>query len=157
MRPPDITGDGVEAWEIKLPEVQTTTSSLLGFLVRCTWAHPFWDRWVISVQHLREMEGQRPALKQFPEAEYELLIVTLDPEHEADPDHPERGYRFMEPVDLVFQFHGLTDRDAARLCRLAVETIAAGRMSPDQDFRSAWETLLQGTVECMRNGNHLEH
>lgn len=150
-REPDITGRGVRAWKIT-DERPAARAGLGAWLVNCTWAHPAWSWWTVSVVHLRDLEGVQPAVKKYPAAEFEFLVMALDPEciHSLDPDHPV-GWKYLSPIDVVHQFHGVTDRVATQICEDAVRAIANGEMSPDQDFRRAWRENLDATVRHYRS------
>lgn len=154
---PDLQGHAL-AW--KVADIRSTKDqeACLGtWLVYAPWAHPFWHTWAMSVVHLRDIPGVPPAHKKYPEAEYELLIAALDPNKGPDPDHPENGFAFLHPIDVVEQFHGISDRDATRLLESAVRAIVAGTISPDSDYRSVWRDSVKGTVEHYRSGVHMEN
>lgn len=108
---------------------------------------------MISVIHLRDIEGAKPANKQYPEAEYEFLIVSLNPDHQPDPDNAAATFRHLTPIDVAEQFHGLTDEQAKELCELAVRTIVDGVASPDQDWRAWWKDCIRNTVEHIKTGS----
>lgn len=156
MKEPDVKGPAAEAWQIANPPTQpVATAAVAGWLIHSTHFHPFWRWWSLSVVHLRDVEGVPAAVKDYPEAEYELMILSLDPEADApDPDHPEGGYPFLMPPDLSHQFHGITDAEAQGLALVAVRAICAGRISPDADYRSIWKGTIAGTIDCIREGGH---
>ena len=152
MRDPDIgKNDGSRAWLVKVDG----GTSLTAWLVNRKGAHPLWSWWCVSVVHLRDISGMPPAKKHYPEAEFELMVVAVDPDHSPDPDKAHEGYPLLSPVDVVHQFHGLSDTDAIRLCAEAVEAIVEHRISPDQDFRAAWRTNLEFAIERFRTGKRL--
>ncbi len=91
-----------------------------------------------------------------PEAAHEVAIWALDP-YRPLPDitfrEPTRVC-VMTPADVTVQFHGVSDQDAARICREAVLAIVDGRMSPDCDFAAAWVAAIAATVAHYRDGRH---
>jgi hypothetical protein len=114
-----------------------------------------WDTWLIQACHLRDVEGMPPAKLHYPEAEYEITILALDPRQGPfDPDQLPTQLPFLEPVDLVKQFHGCSDEQVRRMLGLMVREICAGRMSPDSDYRRAWERTIDSTVEHYKAGLH---
>ncbi len=162
-RKPTLEGPAAKGWQLdrskyahKDPaqECQLTT-----WIVQRPGAHPFWEHWVVSVIHLRDIPGVGAAHKTYPAAGYELTIATLNPEKfEGDIDDAEvNGFGLLQPFDVTFQFDGIGDADAVILGRLVVEHIARGGLSPDQDFRSAWEVTLANTVKCIKSGKHVIH
>lgn len=158
-RPPDIEGPRARAWlvpnRIAKPD---HAASLACYLVNAPHAHPAWQWWRVCVIHLRDIPGVKPAHKRYPAAEYEFMIYAIDPttRPEPDPDNPEEGWPYLVPIDVIEQFHGVSDRDAVRVCHLAVTAIANGFLSPDQDYRTAWRGCLAATVADFASGTHLE-
>lgn len=153
MRDPDLTGKAGRAWKAPLDSDQPH-GTLAGWLINVPKAHPFWSWWAINMIHLRDIEGVPPAKKHYPEAQYEFLIYAINPELCPEPDPDKPPYPHLVPVDVCEQFHGVLDVDAVRICELAVLSIVDGRLSPDQDFRSAWHNTIQTTAEHYRQGKH---
>lgn len=158
MRDPDAQGPYGRAWLLQdtsgKPDYQANCGS---WLVNCPSAHPFWHWWLVGLVSLRDIPGVKPAHKKYPEAEYEFMIYSIDPERcpNPEPDDPS-GYPHLTPFDVLEQFHGVTDHDASRICMSAVHAIVNGVMSPDQDYRSAWKATLAATVQHFREGAHVE-
>lgn len=177
MREPDLTGPATRAWRIRESKAMTEHhvrefgydhGGIDTWVVNGPY-HPFWAWWHVSVVHLRPIPGAPPAQKQYPEAEYEFAIFSLDPDPAAS-GHPERSYPpdidaleagdperglpgYLTPADAVIQFHGCTDEQAREVCELAVRAIVNGQ-SPDSDFRSWWERAIPNTVEHLATGGH---
>lgn len=126
------------------------------WLVNMPGAHAFWAYWTLSIVSLRDFPGVPPANKRYPEAEYEFMIMAINPEAcpNPDPDLVADGYPWLEPLDVVEQFHGISEMDCRRLAEGAVKTILSGKISPDQDYRSAWKALIAGTVQHLVEGRH---
>lgn len=159
MHEPDIQGPFGRAWSLShKSDVPDHTACLGNWLVNVPGAHPFWEYWLIVVIHLRDIPGVKPAYKKYPEAEFEFSIHSIDPERCPSPD-PDGGVGFpiLSPVDVVEQFHGISDRDARRVAEAGVTAIVNGQVSPDQDFRSLWGMLITGTVEHFKQGAHREN
>jgi hypothetical protein len=170
LRKPDRSGIA-RAWKIEQsPELRATHEREFGFpdAGLSTWIvngpyHPLWSWWHVGVIHLRDMPSAPPAQKQYPEAEYEFAIYSLNPDGRnggtPDIDKLEAGDAeggmpgFLSPPDVQFHFHGVTDEQAAKICDLAVEQIVAGR-SCDSDFRGHWKSMLARTVEHYVLGVH---
>lgn len=105
--------------------------------------HPIWDRWGLSVVHLRNIPGVKPPVLQFPGATHELVIVSLDPEADPiDPDQVEPGLPWMQPVEVTQQFTVPKDTHALMLLEGVVESIVEGYSSPDRDYRRLWEEAI---------------
>lgn len=164
MRKPDKTGVA-DAWLIEMSnEAQQAHSKEWGYphtgikhwFIRGPY-HPFWHWWMISVIDLRDHPNTPPANKQYPEAEYEFSIYSLKDEvniEAADKgDLANRGYTLLSPPDVIFQFHGVTDKQASDICDLAVDLIVRGQ-SCDSDFRQQWKSMLANTVTHYTLGIH---
>jgi len=140
LREPDIAGSHGKAWKLKVKPPQDKTT-LNAYVLSCYGAHAFWNWWVVSIIHLHDVEGMPAAVKNYPEATHEFLILTINPEScPPDPDNLEVAY--LMPPDAALQFDGLTDEQAAKFVDEAVCAIVDGRISPDQDYRSAWEQAI---------------
>jgi hypothetical protein len=170
VRAPDLTGvarvwrlarnDAMQAAHVK--SFGYASSSLADWVANGPY-HPFWSWWYIGLVHLRDVPGAPPANKQYPEAQYELMFLSLNPDGrnggKVDVDKIEAGDiegglpGFLTPPDLVYQFHGVTDEQAIKIVERAVEHIAAGQ-SCDSDFRSWWRSSLDTTVQHYREGRH---
>lgn len=117
------------------------------WLVHCPGAHACWSHWLVSVVSLADCEGLPPANKHYPAAAFEIMFAALDPHEPVDPDGT--GWPIMTPLDLAHQFHGVTEVDAARVLELCVDTIMRGSLSPDFDWRRAWEAKITSAVHSI--------
>lgn len=156
LRDPDSEGSCGRAWKLQpaapLPQQIATLST---WLVNRPGAHPFWEWWTVTVVHLREVDGLPEAARVYPEAEYEFQIRTLDPEVSPTP-HPDmvdEGYDYIDPPDVIEQFHGINDRQAQALCSMAIQEILDGHLSPDENFRAEWDKLIREKVSSLRAVN----
>lgn len=128
---------------------------IAAWLVDRPGAHPWWHHYLVSVVHLRDVPGVPPAKKSYPEAAYEFQIVSIDPERCPSPQPDANGYPMLLPPDVIYQFHGVTEEDAVRICELAITAISKGLLSPDSDFASAWKESLSKTVKHFVEGRHV--
>lgn len=174
MREPDLSSDTVKAWLIPI-----TKESVEGHTKEwgappahiATWIvtgpfHMFWQWWMVAVIHLRDIPGAPPPHKQYLEAEYEFMILSMNPDPGDRPNVPDidaldRGENpnlclpgFLSPPDAVVHFHGVDDEQAAEVARLSVAAIVNGYASPDSDFRSWWKTAIPNTVKHLRGEEH---
>ena len=164
MRDPDKQQGPTRAWLIAKSAVTRPDqeATIAGWLVNGPF-HPLWQWWMLSIVHLRDLPGVPPAQKRYPEAEYEFMIVSLNPEKGVpdidelertgtwgDPEKPP----FLTPIDVTEQFHGITDAQAHEIAEKAVNAILDGWISPDQDFRSSWSRVIASTIDHYRRGVH---
>lgn len=153
MRAPDLHNRW-SAWRLPVKPTTKPHASLGLWVVHCPGVHVAWSYWAVSLVHLRPLEGAPPAALSYPDAEYEITSIALDPAHEPDVDG-NAGLRFLMPVDVSEQFHGCTDAQAVQLLDLFIRTIVDGRLAPDSDFRSQWKRSLWATLEHITTG-HVE-
>lgn len=162
MRPADkqhaVSRHTWSAWRVKLrPDTLAQTATLLQWLVHCPGAHAAWSYWLISLLHLRAIEGVPPAVKDFEQAEHELNILALDPRSTPDPDDKATWHHLL-PIDVVVQFHGLTDEQAVQSIDAIVERLVVrGMLSPDSDCRRQWQRQIQLCVEHQTTGHPKAH
>lgn len=134
---PKYKGDGTLIWA---PEVIEGDPFALGmWIIHAPWAHSMWGYFAASLIHLRDVEGHPPANMQFPEATHELVIMALDPSH-YPPDEDELHY--LTPPNIAQQFTADNDAAALETIELLMQKVAEKRISPDEDFRSAWRHVL---------------
>lgn len=143
-RVPDQTGQAGQAWLLRPTSAK---ACIEGWLVHRPKAHPLWSWWVASVIHLRDVPGIRSATKNYAQAQYEFQILAIHPGTTPDPDLCDAGYRFLDPPDVIEQFHGVTDEQTQFVCRESVRWIVEGQLSPDVDSRRGWSSRLQALVE----------
>lgn len=172
MRDPDFEGVA-RVWRIRhQAEMETAhadswgyvSSSLADYIINGPY-HPLWSWWYLGLIHLRPIEGAPPAIKQYPEAEYELMCMSLNPDGEPgrpkvpNLDKIEAGDMkgglpgFLTPADFAVQFHGVTDEQAREVAEHAARAIARG-VSCDSDFRSWWKRAIPNTVEHVLGEPH---
>lgn len=157
---PTIQGSAGKAWNLerapKPDDPPDWQGALAQWLIYQPGVNAFWSYWRMDLIHLRPIEGVRPAHKHYPEAEYEMIFVALDPDSTPNPAYPDTCARFLDPPDLVYQFHGLNDVQAKHLLELAVRYCCDGGASPDSDWRSRWrDQILPNTIEHIKNpGSH---
>jgi hypothetical protein len=154
-RKPDHSGVA-SAWKMEFGDYARPeqAATLNGYVINGPY-HPFWKWWMVAVIHLREIDGVPSANKQYPEAEYEFMILSIDPErNQPDPDKPfPQDVGYLQPPDCVVQFHGVTDEQAAEICQMSARAISMGQ-SCDSDFRSWWESAIKNSVKHVRGEPH---
>lgn len=171
-REPDFSGVA-QAWRVQQNEQVeeahfgswgAASGTLAAFLIHGPY-HPMWAWWYVGLVHLREIEGAPPANRQYPEAEYEIMCLSIDPG--GQPGRPSVPHLklieegdikaglpgFLQPPDWVVQFHGVTDKQAVEVATHAARAISAGQ-SCDSDFRSWWERAIPTTVKHVRGEPH---
>lgn len=158
---PTYKGIGGKAWRFVDPPANgdprldlTIGSSWLVFAPQ---AHMLWSWHAIMGVALRDVEGFAPAKKSYPEAEFEIMVYALDPERPA-PD-PRTwplpgGIAFLQPHDVVVQFDGVTDAQAAEIVDLCARSCTTGLLVPDSDYRQSWKDSITTTAQHYAAGLH---
>lgn len=116
--------------------------------------HAFWRHWGLSVANLQDMPNVPPANKHYPQAEYELLVVALDPAVPATAESTD-SWKPLLPVNVVVQFHGVTPGEAATIAEQLARDVAQGRLIPEpqgiQGARDMWKDAVSRYVTNARN------
>lgn len=152
MRPPDKAGPAWSAWKLKPFEGNVATLSQ--WVVHCPGLHAFWSYWLVSLIHLRAVEGASPADLDYADAEHEISTLALNPERPVEPIIDDNAHpSILLPYDVREQFHGVGDERAVEMLERFVDLIVAGQLAPDSDFRSTWKRYVWGTVEHLTTGH----
>lgn len=137
-------------------------------------------RWYCGVVHLRDMPGVRPAHRHYPEATYELMCFTIDPDSGVSIDTYDERTRTgtadnaeaLQPADIVYQWHGTNDKQAEAVGAAFVRAIVHGALSPSRPpsgqsgtmvfapgparaFDVEWRRRLDATVEHYVTGHSM--
>lgn len=132
------------------PRTPAGKAALAGWFLEIPQAHPFWTKYLLGVCHLRDIPGAPPAKKQYPEAEYELMVLALNPESKPSPDDLST-LKPLLPPNVVVQFHGVTDEQAKEIARLAARACVDGVLwvepSDLTGMREKWSRTIRETAE----------
>lgn len=150
MRAPDFDGVGGSAWTLVHNEREEwAITAVYSALVFAPHSHPWWPWHLLCVISLCDIPGMKPAVKKYPEAEYEISVLSIDPEtYPLDPDKP--PFKLLMPPDVVIQFHGINAAKANRLGELAARACADGALNPDVDGRAGWKVAIAETVDHLK-------
>ncbi len=160
---PTMRGAFGLAWLIELPDpdqrrTKDESATVSYWLCHVPGAHPAWSYYAIAAIHLREIPGAKAAKIKTPGATHELFVFSVSPDQGAiDLAKVGRGEQTIDtlrPIDHVVQFQVRDDADAAALVESAIRAIMAGQLSPDQDFRALWRTVVAATASHIVAGAH---
>lgn len=146
-REPDFTGAAGRAWRWN----GTPPGTVAAWLLHCPGSHPMWCNYLLSVIHLRPIEGQ-PAHKQTPAATHEMVLFALDPEHEPNPSDA-RTVRILTPQNLCRQIEHYTALAALRLTEEMAQAFVSGALNPDTDHRVCQERWLDEAIASAARKN----
>jgi len=144
-RKPDFNGHA-KAWKMNWGNEGSAPAHLVHYLIEGNF-HPLWNQWALSLVSLADISGIPPAAKHHPDNTHEIMIISVNPDFKINPDKsPGRGW-MLHPFDVAKQFKVPMDMDAEDLAKNCVKAICDGAMSPDQDFRSIWNKIIDSTAE----------
>ncbi len=146
MRPPDLHGPSHwSAWRVSFPPEPVLQISF--WMFDCPGAHAFWRLFALSTVSLTDIEGIPPARKHYPEATHELCVFALNPNMAVDPDEFTSFLpALLQGPNVCMQFHGLSDEQVKTLADSLAREVANGRLSPDSDYRSSWDSYIRTCV-----------
>ena len=147
-----------------IPGLSGFESTVCWWLLTGSW-HPLWSQFILSVVHLRQIEGMKEPLLQFPGATHEMLVFALNPgepprEHLADLLETKgiASVGYLEPIDVVHQFEA-TDEEMVDIADWCAFGCVNGILTPSTDdnrlyYREQWLGAVVKTLAHMRGEEH---
>ncbi|NTD85443.1 hypothetical protein [Agrobacterium tumefaciens] len=119
------------------------------WIVNARWAHPIWHSYAVLLYDLTTNIPGAPTPAIYKDGvTHELMIYALDPDFPDDPPT-----HMLSPANYGYQFYAETDQAAEARIVSILRLIEAMQLSPDTDFRSAWDSLfLDGVTLHMKGG-----
>jgi len=148
MPPPDKSDDYGMAWRVNLAAVEgqgvPINGTLAQWIIEARWAHPFWHSYVLTLVHLRPIEGFEPAIIHVPNAQYEFTLFALQPDQDrAAMVREANAIRFrLEPCNFMAQFWEVNDEAAIQRIAETIDLVLAAKLNPDTDGRQCWIKLF---------------
>ena len=128
-------------WKRERRDPPDWTATLAGWFLNCPGQSPAWEHYLLSIIHLRPIEGVKPAVVNVPGATHEILMVALDPGKNPKPEDS-YSWSFLRPTNLMEQVQLPDDESAVDLLHDCVVAVLDGRL---------WaEPMLSGQVEPWR-------
>ena len=128
----------------RVPYDRDKAPGTVGFwLIHAPWMHLAWSWHVVSIVHLRPMNGTE-ANFQFEDATHEFMVVAIDPNHE--PTLKYESFKYLRPISICQQFVAKSDDEARQVIELQMINVAAGSLSLDSDYRGVWQKLLLSDI-----------
>lgn len=160
---PTYEGAGGSVWEWSTTDEEKAANpqSHGQYLIYAPASNPFWWWYVLGAIDLRVHEGfpDIPAPKKaFEEAEYEMIVMALNPEYpvpppKGDPSKTDTPLMILQPPDQAIQIGALPggDEDMLKFIDLVARACADGYLVPDQDHRARWAQVIGNTYEHFIN------
>ena len=144
--PQALTGPVGTATKVPAETMAFAPTCIAAWFLDLPPAHPHWPRYLLSVVDLAPHPGLADAALHYPEAQYELLVIALNPERNPQPDAPDT-WQHLTPLNVVVQFHGVTRAQAEALADQAAQWCVDGhRWVETQDVlgeKGRWEADIQ--------------
>jgi hypothetical protein len=115
-------GAAGDKWPVDLSHIQglAKIATLSAWLLHLPNQALGWSYFQLALVHLAPVLGHSEPYRQYPEAEFELMMCALlSPPGDTlvpDPARPESTFKQLEPINYTAQFHGMPDVEARRLC-----------------------------------------
>lgn len=113
--------------------------------------HLFWQHYYVGVIHLREDTDLNTPVKHYPEAEYEIAVYALDKGKKPVFDNPDT-WSLLSPSNVMYQFHGVTDEQAADILEDIVDFVLQGNLLLEptgvQGARDRWKEAIDSIIWC---------
>ena len=105
------------------------------WIINAPYAHPVWANYVLSLIHLRNVDGLEPAHISLPGATHEFYLYALNPDGMFSNDG---NPRVLTPINFSAQFIAEDDEAAKLLMRRTVQDVIDGLLNPDTDNTQSW-------------------
>jgi len=159
------------AQHVLVPDHPTAATTLTSWFLHLPSQAPYeaWDTFLLSVVTLADVDGFPRPYRRYPQAEYELMVVSLDPENRPQVAYASTWTKMLPP-SYTRQFDGVTRDQAidmgralalgcvhgqvAAETRVYVETPGggAGRMMHVQILLQVWDQAVDKILEPHRTG-----
>ena len=162
-RPSDLASTYGEAWELRATAQRPDQeASLAVWLLYVPSASPAWEYYYLAVIHLRDIDGVPPAHKDWPEAEYELMVLAVDPRCRPSAERAEaHKLQFLRPGNVRVQWDSTSDEYAAGMARDAVKAILNGVLPVEPEgivgARQLWQDAIRETADHYVDPTHGGH
>lgn len=149
-------GSAVEVVMRGKPDRPDWEATLAVWFIDCPGQSPAWRHYLLSIIHLRPIEGVKPAIIRFPHATHEVLVAALDPTKNPRPLKP-KSWSLLRPINVMEQVQLDNDDQARQLARDAAWATANGVLPAEPPLAGAiepWRTALIKTAAHARGEAH---
>lgn len=144
-REPDLRGHVGRAWRLDVGALQQlggrtpdTDSGIASWVMEAPWAHPIWHSFILTLVHLRPLQGQ-PAELCRDGASHQFWVFALDPSEPRDGAVCGRSLpSLLWPANFAAQIVAPDDAAAITSMQAAVQDVCDGKLSPDTDYLRTW-------------------
>ena len=147
-------GTGFELRMPKPPPKKDWEASLSTWILVCPGQSPAWDHYMLSLIHLRSIEGVRPAIIREPLATHEVIVLALEGKPVITKP---RTWRTLSPANVMEQIELPSDDLAVVLCAEAAQAVVNGILPAEPMLsgqREPWRTSMVKTAAHLRGEDH---
>lgn len=130
-------------WWQEIHEPKASEPWAASWGITAPWAHPIWSQYVIYLYDLTT-PTEKPPVIYLPGATHEFLLYAVDSQHPLDPkkSFATQKIHTLQPGNYGYQMRCADNYAAVDRVQASVDQIAARTLSPDTDFRRAWDVLF---------------
>lgn len=142
--------------ELEADDPQDWSATCASWFFFCPGQSPAWDRYALSIIHLRPIAGVADANVAVPGATHEVMLHALDPQPEPVPGDPLSWVR-LHPVNVCEQIQLPSDESAVELARACAEAVLDGRLPAEPALAGQvepWRTVLIKSAAHLRGEEH---
>ena len=107
---------------------------------------PAWHHYALSIITLQDYPDIPKATLNYPEAEFEVMVMAVDSSKNPQPDDL-KSISFMQPVNYIEQFHGVSSEEAAMVARVLVKAFVEGKLFPEPQGVVGARKLFRKTLD----------
>lgn len=154
-----LQGQFGTATEVRVEDPPTVdqTATLVSWFLHCPGQSPAWSHYLLTIIHLRPIEGVRPARISVPHATHEVMLFALDPTSPGPSVLDPETWRPLTPYNTAEQLELPDDDEAILLLRLAAQSVVDGVLPAEpllSGAREPWRTVLIKTAAHARGEEH---
>ncbi len=151
----------------RVPQQATTVDQ---WLMRLPGQGVGWEHFCLAVVHLADTPGMKPAVRRYPQATHELLLLAL----RRDPPPvigDWRTWKHLEPANYVRQFHGIDDGEIRKMLHALAAACVNGRLPAETQMyveldgqpgkmmtivqaTQLWDTAVAQCIHHSQTGGH---
>jgi hypothetical protein len=151
---PRGTARQMPKFECEKPDEAATVSQ---WFIYAPGQSPAWSHYLLSICHLRDMDGVKPAEVVVEGATHELTLFALDSDQK--PKFNDRNsLSALTPANAACQFIVDSDEQASELAFCMARAICLGDIPAEPMFQQAgqdqWQGVVSTTAEHIRTGGH---
>ena len=123
----------------------------------CPNQSPAWRHYLLSVIHLRHIDGVRPAVITRAGATHEIILTALDPAEDPVPDNLD-SWRHLRPLNFVGQLTLPSDDEARIAADVLAKAVIHGLLWAEPPLSGQvepWQSQLR-QLEAHAAGKHVQ-